>query len=95
MESSLFRGTPEPRIENSEARGRTQREGPKDSLQQRLPQMLTEAVICSTLGTGQRQQQLCVSHLPDVHTRHVDEKRTDGWSRHTTLPRVPLHIVMT
>lgn len=51
----------------------TGREG-TEGLQKRVPHMLTEAV------TGDRTEAaaVCVSHLSDVHTRHVDRKQPDG-----------------
>lgn len=83
-ESSLHRGTSEPWIEIVR-RGteHTGREGTEDSLQKRIPQMLTEAVMCSMLETGQRQQQY-VSVIFLISTLGMwMGRKVNRWMEHT------------
>lgn len=83
-EPSLYRGTSEPWIEIVR-RGteHTGREGTEDSLQKRIPQLLTEAVMCSTLETGQRRQQ-SVSVIFLISTLGMwMGRKVNRWMKHT------------
>lgn len=63
----------------------TGREGTEDGIQKRIPQMLTEALICSTLETGQKQQQsVSVIFLIAILGMSRENEQMDGAMAHNS-----------
>lgn len=72
----------------------TGREGTEDGLQKGIPQMLTEAILCGTLETGQRQQQyvsviFLISTLGTRSGRKMNS--TDGAKTHHSAMGTSAH----